>query len=202
MADFFSQSSKQDPPFYKPSIRPCLAPCKALLCNIFSRLQLKGEPVRSYFSASSMEIEEFWNILLRIDETLDHHVSYTKSEIKDKEQLLKFLKHCCQERHYLFCIKKCGGTDCTTCTPPRMPEETFPQLHNLPDPLIGEDEHYQPFVDVFGTTTTEKDRPSLQPSRDGGRRFTLKNVKNANLMLQCEQCSLLAACVFIAETRQ
>jgi len=87
-------------------------------------------------------------------------------------------------------ILKCSLPNCTFCKPPHLPKEDFVKLHHLPDPVIGDDDHYQPFSKVFGTHTTEKDRPSAQKSKDSGRQFTLKHVKNANLMLMCEECSL------------
>ena len=52
----------------------------------------------------------------------------------------------------------------------------------------------------------KKDRLSAQQSKDGGRKFTLKHVKNANLMLMCDECCLwrlLYACVKLTnEERQ
>ena len=100
------------------------------------------------------------------------------------------MDHCCRCRHYSFDILKCSSSACTICKPPRLPQETFDKLHHSPDPIIGSDQHYLPFEEVYGTETTEKDRPSAQKSKDGGRKFTLKHVKNANIMLMCDECSL------------
>lgn len=36
------------------------------------------------------------------------------------EQQLAFLNHCCQVRHYTFCIKKSGKDDCSICKLVRM----------------------------------------------------------------------------------
>ena len=104
------------------------------------------------------------------------------------------MSHCCQSRHYSFDILKCGSSACEFCKPPRLPQEVFRKVHHLPDPVIGDDHHYLLFEEVFGTDTTEKDTLSAQKSKDGGRKFTLKHVKNANimlmLMLMCDECSL------------
>lgn len=100
------------------------------------------------------------------------------------------MAHCCKSRHYYFGILKCGSLNCNICKVPRLPQEVFSTLHHLPDPILGEEAHFVPFESVYGTDTTEKDRPSAQKSRDGGRKYTLKHVKNANLMLQCDDCSL------------
>ena len=49
--------------------------------------------------------------------------------------------------------------------------EAFRDLHHLPDPLPGEEGHYAPFSEVYGTATTEQHRPSLQVKN--GRQKTL-----------------------------
>lgn len=68
----------------------------------------------------------------------------------------------------------------------------FQSLYHLPDPILSDTEsgHYKPFNDVYGKATTEKDLPSKKATATASRRFTLKHVKNANLMLQCEECDL------------
>ncbi len=35
------------------------------------------------------------------------------------------------------------------------------KIKHLPDPMIGEKDHYLPFCDAFKKKTTERDRPSL-----------------------------------------
>ncbi len=77
------------------------------------------------------------------------------------------------------------------CNVPRLPAEVFETLHFLPDPILSESEegHYQAFHEVYVKPTTEKDRPSTKKSSTThSRRYTLKHIKNANLMLQCEEC--------------
>ena len=54
-----------------------------------------------------------------------------------------------------------------------------------------EDGHYKSFDEVFGETTSEKDRPSaIKKTEAGSHCFTPKNVKNADMTLQCEECEL------------
>ena len=134
--------------------------------------------------------QEFWSAVLCTDHTLKYDVSYSKVNVQGKQHLLEFMDHCCQCRHYSIDILKCGSSVCTICKPPRLSKEVFSKLHHLPDPIIGDDQHYVPFEKVFGTDITEKDRPSAQKSKYGGRKFTLKHVKNANIMLMCDECSL------------
>ena len=46
--------------------------------------------------------------------------------------------------------------------PRRLLPEVFDSLSFLPDPLLDETKkHFQTFDELFGTKTTEKDRPSL-----------------------------------------
>ena len=54
--------------------------------------------------------------------------------------------------------------DCWFCNlqPPRLPEELYEELHFLPDPVLDPVSHqYKVFSEIYGTTTTEDDRPSL-----------------------------------------
>ena len=78
--------------------------------------------------------------------------------------LKQFLNHCCQSKHYSF---KCGSSDCQICKPPQLPKEVhvFDTLHHISDP-IHDSNVYKPFSDVYGTSTTEKDRPSLHSSAE------------------------------------
>ena len=85
-----------------------LTPQIELLHNIIKRLQLKGQPFKVYDAATSDEIEAFWEILLSIDASLNKGDT-TKSAIKHKERLQKFLQRCQ--------IKKCGSSDCDLCKP-------------------------------------------------------------------------------------
>ena len=99
--------------------------------------------------------------------------------------------HCCQQRHYSFCIKKCGRADCAICKPPRLPPESFSQIHHLPDPTPASDGHYKQFSDVYGKATTEAHRPSI--AKRTGRTKSLPfvaSVRNVMLMIQCEECGM------------
>lgn len=155
-------------PSFVDSVTESLSPCITLLNDLFLRLKLKDKAVQTFFAASDAAIQLFWSAVLSVEHTLEYNVSYSKANIQSKQDLLEFMEHCCQCRHYSFDILKCGSSACTFCKPPRLPEKEFNKLHHLPDPVIGDDHHYLPFEKVFGTTTTEKDRPSAQKSMDGG----------------------------------
>ena len=116
-------------------------------------------------------------------------------EMEDPELLLdlhEFIKHCCQVRKYSFCVKKCGSPEFTLCKPVRMDPELFKSIHFLPDPLIGEDNHYKCFSDVYGSTTTKRDCPSSQSKAKKLLSFSpsKQHVLNVDTMVQCEECSM------------
>ncbi len=56
------------------------------------------------------------------------------------------------------------GELCFYCilNPPRLPQDVFASLHFLPDPTIGRGDKYKKFEDLYGTETTDSDRPSLK----------------------------------------
>lgn len=62
-----------------------------------------------------------------------------------------------------FQLKKCKDACCSYCTinPPRLPHDVFEQLSFLPDPVLGCDGRFKPFTEVYGTETSDSDRPSL-----------------------------------------
>ena len=67
----------------------------------------------------------------------------------------------------------------------------FSTLHALSEPMPVSDEHYKCFSDLYGTTTDESHRPSLQKQ---SKKKTLpfassfRHVKNVDMMLKCEHC--------------
>lgn len=75
-----------------------------------------------------------------------------------------------------------------------MPREAFDALSFLPDPVPDEDGHYCTFESVFGKSTSEEYRPSLQSgkSKQKGTPFSpsVQHVKNADIMIQCEECEM------------
>ena len=174
-------------------ISDSIEPVKILLSDIFQRLHLKDKAVKVSPSTTQTRMEELNKNLDAIEE-----VSLTektpKSILKKLPKLAAFIDHCCQSRHYSFCIKKCGEPTCEVCQPVRLPSQVFKSLHFLPDPVPSDDEHYKLFDEVYGSETTEMHRPSLvQKSK---RRKTLpftasiQHVKNVNLIVQCEQCGM------------
>ena len=83
-----------------------------------------------------------------------------------KPHLQEFLEHCCTAKHYFFSIKKCGEPTCTICRPPRCSSEDFEKLHQLPDPISGEDLHYKSFEELYGKQTTKDHRECKNKNKE------------------------------------
>ena len=74
-----------------------------------------------------------------------------------------------------------------------MDPELFKSVYFLPDPLIGEDNHYKSFADLYGSTTTERDCPSFsQPKAKKMLSFSpsKQHVLNVDTIVQCEECNM------------
>lgn len=167
-------------PELRSAVLDSVAPVKILLSTIFQRLELKGQKFSIFSPASEEDLVQMWSELNSVDSTLEYGQVYRMASLSGLVQLDKFLNHCCHSRHYSFSIKKCGEESCTICRPVRM------RFGNLSwySPLA-------PFSDVYGTSTNEQYRPSLQARK--GRQKTLsfsasvQHVKNVDIMLQCEE---------------
>ena len=131
-------------------MKSSLQPPLQLLTTITSRLELKGEPFSVFDGASDDEMQAFWKVVLLVDDSLEQSDT-SKSTLQRKPELQTFFDHCCQIRHYSFHYSSLF----------RMDSERFKSIHFLPDPVMGSDDHYVPFTDVYGTDTSENERPSL-----------------------------------------
>ena len=79
--------------------------------------------------------------------------------------------------------------------PIRLLREVFDRIKHLPFPVPGEDGHYKPFSDVFGSDASEEFRPSQKKVTKTKARAlpfyaSVQHVKNSQLMVQCEECNL------------
>ena len=149
---------------------------KVLLTQIFARLQLKEKKFTVFNTASLQSIEELWRELQSVDSTLTSSENLTKRTLQTKPALKDFLAHCCVQRKYMFQVKKCGSLTCSMCKPPRLSAEVFNRLKYVPDPVPGEEGHYKPFVEVYGTNTTEQYVPSMMSKTQ--RKRTLPFASN------------------------
>lgn len=78
--------------------------------------------------------------------------------------------------------------------PPHLPPREFEQLHFIPDPMLGNDGKFKSFDELYGTMTTDSDRPSLkdnpQPT-ERGKKFKgllLLVAAKARNWVSCREC--------------
>lgn len=179
------------------AINDSLSPVKVLLSRIFNRLKLNDRHFSVFSSAIDTELSDFWSAILALDSTLTETV-YRKDTLNCHEKICTFINHCCQCSHYSFDGLKCGEPSCLLCSPVGLPHSVFEKLHHIPHPMPGEDGHYRPFSEVFGTQTSEEYRPSLKKSTSKTRKVvkqrrlpyyaSVQHVKNSQLMVQCMEC--------------
>ena len=164
-----------------------------LLSDVMKRLELNNKKFEVETACSGGEVECFWEILQTIESSLTFNDT-TRDKIRDKTSLQEFFSHCCQIRHYTFCIKKCGEVQCKICKPVRMEKEAFQKLKFLPDPQLQDDGHYLPFKEAFALdTTTEQDRPSLKGKKKANPLSfspSVQHALNTGTVIQCDECSM------------
>ena len=93
----------------------------------------------------------------------------------------------------MFSVKKCDQLQCNVCQPPILPNSIFSTLYHLPDP-IPNGELYKPFMDVYGSETSEKHLPSLKEKEGKGHGIvgfnpSAQTSKNTGILLICSDCS-------------
>ena len=168
-----------------------LSPVKSLLCSIFARLKLHENSIECFEAASTRELSEFWTSVISLDATLEEKTQYRKEDLPLHKQLSQFISHCCQSSTYTFDILKCGQV-CDICKPVRLPFDIFSKLRHIPHPTMGEDSHYKPFSDVYGTITSDMCPSNSQKAKSNSLPFygTLQHVKNSQLVIQCNECGM------------
>ena len=122
-----------------PEVGDCISesiePVKILLSDILRRLQLKGKYFEMFSAADKIDIEDVWNTLRDVDSTLNFSEKHPKACLTKHTAITDFINHCCQQRHYSFCIKKCGILSCKIYKPPRLRNEIFSKINFIPDPI-------------------------------------------------------------------
>ena len=187
-------------PELKKHFASCLLPVKQLLADTLCRLSLKGENFQVPEAVSSEDIDTLFNEVQEVESSLQKSDTHQK-DLKKFPHLNHFLEHCCVRRKYLFCIKKCGSGECEVCRPPRLPAEVFATLHQFPDPMkASSGDSFKEFQEVWGTTTTERDRPSYKPPKSsGGKSAFRKSGETVRELVICGEC-LKPRCVYAAKS--
>ena len=174
------------------AVKNCLSPLKSLLSSVFCRLKLHDDYISVYEAASVSEISDFWTVLIALDATLKEGDKLHKDDLHLHPNIQEFLTHCCKSSKYTFDIIKCGTSSCKICKPVRLPFHVFQKLRHIPHPVLGKDNHYKPFSDVYNEETTDN-CPSLLidiKKKKNSLPFYgyLQHVKNAQIVIQCSEC--------------
>ena len=122
-----------------------IAPVKVVLSDVVRRLELKEKKFQIFTAATQDELDELWTSLFVIDKEFQVRHNKKINAKNLSHGVAEFLSHCCRERHYFFDILKCRKSQCSICSPPRLPVTNFANLGHLPDPLPGNDGYYKPF---------------------------------------------------------
>lgn len=84
--------------------------------------------------------------------------------------------------------------DFDQCMPPCLDLHNFTRTDHLAEPMPHMDNHYKPFVEVFGTVTSEEYMPSLKRTKYKKHNIPfnpLQNPVNAHLTAECAKCNKL-----------
>ena len=160
------------------AVKDSIEPVKALLSSQFMRLSLKEKAFRCFISASDHEIDGLFDYLHDIEPTLTRN-DRRKECLSKFPNLKQFMDHHCHIRKYVFSVKKCGKTDCSICSVPRLPSEIFKQLSFLPDP-VADGEHYKSFEEVYGTCLKQTHRDVKAYA--GHRSLVASSIRNIALI--------------------
>ena len=164
--------------------------CLDLIKSSFERLSLKGDQFVVWDYVLDDSVDAFFEEI-----SLD-----TELSPKDTVQMLPkcpklnmLLKHSTKQCTYLYSIKKCGESNCSSCKKPWLLTDVFQKISHLPDPVPDEDNpnHYKKFADLYGQDTIEEFKLSRCTSN---RNHTIpfnplkQHALNMNITLACTEC--------------
>ena len=195
------RSTASSKPDFKTAYLSSMQPVIDLVSGRFARMKLKGPSFNTYAGASESDINRMFEQILQIDRSIERD-KLVKKELQKASDWKSFVDKHCKYSHYSFQVKKCSMEDCLYCQchPPQTPD--FDQLHFLPEPEPTSDkQHYLPFDQMYGKTTTDSHRPSCQSEQvekeiDKQHRALLIAARVRDVLVCCE-CSK-PRCVFAA----
>lgn len=142
----------------KEAWQSCVRPLQQIISDRFKRLSLKEKQIQARQPVSDNEIQDMLDMLCTLFPGIDPD-KLQKKHTQKLTTLQAWLESHTRQRQYSFQIKKCQDRDC--CMPLR--DMTASQLQWLPDPMLDDSgEHYKPFSSLYGSDTTEDDRPTLK----------------------------------------
>ena len=91
------------------------------------RLELKGKKFEVFESSSGEDIDEFFNVLLKLESSISREHT-TKKSIEDFSTLQLFMEQHCVFRKYSLTIRKCGKEACSFCSPVQMSRDIIDSI--------------------------------------------------------------------------
>ncbi|ESP00199.1 hypothetical protein LOTGIDRAFT_173358 [Lottia gigantea] len=148
------ESIRKKEAFIKEEWKQSMAPVTQVIAERMQRCSLKERTFVVYPPSSPEDINKVWQTAISIDNQLEVG-KLQQQQVKNKKQYEAFKEKHCKERHYCFQIRKCNDEECCQRTDNSDPDW-------LPDPVVGDDSNYKDFSIVYGTETTDENRPSVK----------------------------------------
>ena len=160
------RSEAEDNAELKDAFLSSLENVQSLVADRFERMMLKDNQIVCPKPCDENDILAFFESLKKIDDNVEID-KLNAACLTKLEAYSQFVTDHCIATSYTFQIRKCKTSTCRYCSehPVRLNEDVFDSLQFIPAPLLDASrEHFQTFEQVYGSTVTEKDRPSLKYS--------------------------------------
>ena len=117
---------------------------------------------------------------INLDENL---TPYERKSTLNESPLKQYIQHCFKSRTYIFSIKKCGSSDCSTCLP--ISRDVFDTQYHLPDPVPDDarEGHCMSFNELYGNKTNENHLPSSKTNQQRGH-----GTPFSGIFIKCLEC--------------
>ncbi|XP_052781350.1 uncharacterized protein LOC128217930 [Mya arenaria] len=183
-----------DKPEIKEQWEVAIEPLREVIENRFKRLSLKDEPIEAMYPTSEEEMD-----------ILKQHLHYlfpqmntdrlVKAETNKVEKYAEWLDLHCKQSQYCFQIRKCDNPEC--CGPSSL------DLEWIPDPMLDDSKnHYRPFDELYGSETSECDRPTFQKPTERKKATKVKSsiaINPLTKLIQEDETLLGDASVYTAQ---
>ena len=196
MQEIREADKKSDSDIIKKEWEKSIRSVQQVVCDRFSRLNLKEDFFESIPTVTDQEIDQLKQYIVRLFPGLDPN-KLQKQHTSRVPEYNEWKRIHCRETHYTFQVRKCLNTEC--CSPPSRPIE---MLRWLPTPVLSPDaNHYKPYDEVRETEITSDDhRPSLKekekkknPSANKGAASS--SNKETEFSLSSQTARSVVACV-------
>ena len=179
----FNVQHKIQRPLIRAAWTDSLSPVQGLIRSRFERLSLKDKQIKTRDSISDQAVDELKNHLRKLFPTIDLD-KLQKATLSKNMCYQQWVETHCRQRQYAFQIRKCDDVLCCG--------QKTSICNWLPDPVlsedVGESRHFKSFDEVYGSETTETDRPTFVAPK-----VTQKKKQNHQCSCCLHNTTILAA---------